>query len=119
MDESGKTRSNTLADRTLSDGSPRRTPAQMILRWTALSVLGILAAGALIFVGDTVVFFLRGKPSEQIVVTRYMAAPLKGDNTEFYYEGTGPESCAKSLFAQNGWSPCWYLRRHPMYAEPA
>jgi hypothetical protein len=48
-----------------------------------------------------------------------MAAPLKGNKTEFYYEGTGPVACAKSLFPQNGSNPCWYVRRHPLYAEPA
>jgi hypothetical protein len=98
---------------------PRRTPAQMILRWLALTILAILAAAALLFVGDYVVFFLRGKPSGQVTVTSYMAAPLKGNKTEFYYEGTGPVSCSRSLFPQNGWQPCWYLRRHPLYAEPA
>lgn len=98
---------------------PRRTPAQMILRWLAFTVLGILAAAALLFVGDFVVFLLRGKPHDQITVTGYMAAPLKGDNTEFYYEGTGPMPCAKAIFPQNGWQPCWYVRRHPLYAEPA
>ena len=101
------------------ESRPRRTPAQMILRWLVLTILAILGAAALVFVADYAIFMLRGKPSGQVTVTRYMAAPLKGDNTELYFEGTGPMSCAKSLFPQNGWQACWYLRRHPIYAEPA
>jgi len=91
----------------------------MILRWLALSLLAIVAATALVYVGDYLIFLVRGQPLDQVTVTRYMAAPLKGNKTEYYFEGTGPLSCAKALFPQNGWSPCWYLRRHPLYAEPA
>jgi len=98
---------------------PLRSPGQMILRWLALVLLAILAAAALIYLGDYLIFLLRGRPLDQVTVTRYMAAPLKGNKTELYFEGTGPLSCAKALFPQNGWSPCWYLRRHPLYAEPA
>ncbi|WP_263350033.1 hypothetical protein [Acidicapsa acidisoli] len=110
----------TTSPQSANQGSPvGRTPGQMILRWLALTVLAILAAAALVYIGDYLVFLLRGQPLDQIVVTRYMAAPLKGNKTEFYYEGTGPASCAKALFPQNGSPPCWYLRRHPLYAEPA
>ena len=101
------------------DTVPVRTPGGIILRWLALTLLAILAAAALTWVGDYAVFLLRGQPLDQVTVTRYMAAPLKGNKTEFYYEGTGPVSCAKALFPQNGSNPCWYVRRHPLYAEPA
>jgi hypothetical protein len=104
---------------TIPESRTGRTPAQMILRWLALTLLTLLASAALVYIGDYAIFLLRGQPLDQIVVTRYMAAPLKGNKTEYYYEGTGPTSCAKALFSQNGWSPCWYLRRHPIYSEPA
>ncbi len=97
----------------------RRTPGPMIFRWVALTLLGIVASAALVYLGDYVIFLVRGQPLDQITVTRYMAAPLKGNKTELYYEGTGPMSCSKSLFPQNGWSPCWYLRRHPLAADAA
>jgi hypothetical protein len=100
--------------------APRRlAPGQLILRWLGLTVLAILGSAALIYVGDYAIFLVRGQPLDQVTVTRYMAAPLKGNKTEFYYEGTGPISCAKALFPQNGSNPCWYVRRHPLYAEPA
>jgi len=101
------------------DRIPAHSATGMILRWIALTLLGILAVAALIFVGDYVVFLVRGKPLDQVNVTRYMAAPLKGNKTEYYYEGSGPLSCSKSLLPQSGWQPCWYLRRHPLAAEPA
>lgn len=96
-----------------------RTPLQTILRWTAFVLLGALAAAALTYLGDTVTYMLRGQPTDQITVSRYMSAPLKGDKTEYFYEGTGPMSCSKSLFPQSGWQPCWYLRKHPLAAEQA
>jgi len=96
-----------------------RTLLQTILRWTAFVLLGALAAAALTYLGDTVTYMLRGQPTDQITVSRYMSAPLKGDKTEYFYEGTGPMSCSKSLFPQSGWQPCWYLRKHPLAAEQA
>jgi hypothetical protein len=109
----------TAAREASPDATPSRTPGGIILRWLALTLLAILAAAALTWVGGYVVFLLRGQPLDQVTVTRYMAAPLKGNKTEFYYEGTGPVSCAKALFPQDGSNPCWYVRRHPLYAEPA
>jgi len=96
-----------------------RLPAQLILRWTAFVLLGTLAAAALTYLGDTGVYLLRGQPTDQVIVSRYMSAPLKGDKTEYFYEGTGPISCSKSIFPQSGWQPCWYLRKHPLAAEQA
>ena len=95
------------------------TPGQKIVRWIAFGLLAVLAAGALVYLGDYVTFLLRGQPLDQVTVTRYMAAPMKGDKTEYYYEGSGPMACAKALFPQGGWSPCWYLRRHPLASEKA
>ncbi len=97
----------------------RRTPLQTIMRWVGFVLLGGIGVAALIYLGDTAAFYLRGKPTDQVVVSRYMSAPLKGDKTEYYYEGTGPVSCSKSLFPQIGWQPCWYLRKHPLSAEQA
>jgi hypothetical protein len=99
--------------------SPSHSATGLIFRWIAFALLGVIAVAALIYVGDYVTFLVRGQPLDQVNVTRYMAAPLKGNKTELYYEGSGPLSCAKALFPQNGWQPCWYLRRHPLYAEPA
>jgi hypothetical protein len=102
-----------------SAGQSLRTPLQTILRWIGFAALGVLGAAALAYLGDTAAFYLRGQPTDQVTITRYMAAPLKGDKTEYYYEGTGPMPCSKSLFPQSGWQPCWYLRKHPLASEQA
>lgn len=98
---------------------PSRTPLQTILRWLGFTLLAAAGAAALVYLGDTAAYYLRGQPTDQVTVSRYLAAPLKGDKTEYYYEGTGPISCSKSIFPQNGWQPCWYLRKHPLAAEQA
>jgi hypothetical protein len=103
----------------ISGERAQRTVSGIILRWLGMSLLAVLILAALAYVGDYAIFMLRGQPVDQVTVTKYMAAPLKGNNTEFYYEGTGPVSCAKALFPQNGMNPCWYVRKHPLYAEPA
>lgn len=99
---------------------PDHSATGIILRWSAVTLLALLGAAALIYLGDLAVFALRGQPVDQVIVTRYMSAPLKGANkTEYFYEGTGPVPCAKALFPQNGLSPCWYLRRHTLDSERA
>jgi hypothetical protein len=98
----------------------RRTGPGLIgigLRWLGFTLLGLLGLAALVYIGDGVTFYLRGKPLDQVTVSRYLAAPLKGNKTEYYFEGTQPTSCVRALFPQAGLNPCWYLRRHPVSAE--
>lgn len=100
--------------------SEERSPAKLIAIWLGRLVLGIFALAALVYVGDYAQFVLRGRPQGHVNVTRYMTVPLKGtDKTEYFFEGSGPLACSGSLFPQDGLSPCWYLRRHPLYAEKA
>jgi hypothetical protein len=93
------------------------TVIRVVLRTLRQALIAAVAIAVLIYVGDFALFYLRGKPHDQVVVSRYLAAPLKGNKTEYYFEGTGPMDCARALFPQAGWSPCWYLRRHTTYAE--
>jgi hypothetical protein len=88
-----------------------------IARWLGLFVLVVLGLAALTYIGDTALFYLRGKPQDQIDVTRYMETPLKGHKTEYFYEGSGTIACSRTLFQQGGMDPCWYRRRHPLYSE--
>lgn len=87
-----------------------------LLRWTERVLLGAVALLALIYGGDYVVFALRGKPVDQVTVNQYLAVPLKGNKTEFDFQGSQPQACARAIFPQGGWSPCWYLRRHTTQA---
>ena len=81
------------------------TVIRVILRTLRQVLIGVVAAAVLIYIGDVALFFLRGKPHDQVVVSRYLAAPLRGNKTEYYFEGTGPMDCARSLFPQAGMSP--------------
>ena len=96
----------------MSGSAVQRTVRGVILRWTRRFLLVVLALGAIGYLGDWAVFTLRGKPMDSVSVNRFLSVPLKGNKTEFDYEGSLPVTCAESLFPQNGSSPCWYLRRH-------
>lgn len=67
--------------------------------------------------GDWAVFLLRGQPRSAVTVERYLVVPLKGKKTEYDDEGQRSVPCARSLFPQGAWSPCWYLRQHPIAAD--
>lgn len=88
-----------------------------ILRWTGYLFLCIFGLAAGLYLGDTIVFYLRSKPQSQVVISQQLAAPLKNNKTDYYYEGTGPSPCSLSLFPQGGMTPCWYLRRHPVVTD--
>ena len=88
-----------------------------ILGWIARIVLGAAIVLATLYVGDFVVFSVRGKPLDQVMVTRYMAAPMKNNKTACYFESSGPEPCARALFPQAGHAACWNLKRHPLVAD--
>jgi hypothetical protein len=96
----------------MSGAVVQRTLRSVILKWSERLLLSLLALGAIGYLGDWAVFSLRGKPMDTVSVNRFLSVPLKGNKTEFDYEGTQPVPCAESLFPQNGSSPCWYLKRH-------
>lgn len=97
--------------------SPRPSWLTLIGRWLGLFVLTVLGLAALVYVGDSALFYLRGKPQDQVTITRYLATPLKDHKTEYLYEGTGDVACSLTLFPQGGMDPCWYRKKHPLYSE--
>ena len=96
---------------------PERTVSGVLLRWLGQTLLAALILLALVYIGDYLIYLARGKPQDQLILNQYMSAPLKGNKTEYYYEGTGPVSCSKTLFPQGGLAPCWKLRNHPSISE--
>jgi hypothetical protein len=85
--------------------------AEMVLLICAL-------AGLSLYGGDWAIFLLRHKPQGTVRVERYLVVPLKGKKTEYDDEGERDVPCAQALFPQGAWSPCWYLHRHPIVADP-
>jgi hypothetical protein len=79
-------------------------------------LLGLLAAFVVAYVIDTIQAHVRmttGGPGEIYdTVTVYTAAALKGGRYEVFTERPDKETCARALFPQMGYEPCWYLRQH-------
>ena len=49
---------------------------------------------------------------ESIEVKQVIAAELKGNKEEYYFNGTTSVDCSKSLFPQGGVNACWWQERH-------
>ena len=80
--------------------------------------LALLAAAVLAYVIDAIQVRVRlatGGPSKVYdTVTVLYAAGLKGSKYEIYGDQPDTETCARTLFLQLGYSPCWYVREHTM-----
>ena len=76
----------------------------------------LVAAAALAWPADYAVWRVRGAPTAQVEVTRFVVAPLKGSKEEYYPDGTATVPCAQSVFPQ-GDTPCWYLQRNRVVYE--
>jgi hypothetical protein len=48
-----------------------------------------------------------------VQVNQVVAAELKGNKEDYYYNGTTMVDCSKSLFPQGGVNACWWQVRHP------
>ena len=82
-------------------------------RWLWRIVLTAIVGFMAVYVGDWLVFKLRGSPQSKVTVNHYLTVPLKGNKQEFDYLGSADVPCSLSLFSQGGLSPCWQLRRNP------
>jgi len=47
-----------------------------------------------------------------VEVKQVIAAELKGNKEEYYFNGTTTVDCSKSLFPQGGVNACWWQERH-------
>lgn len=77
------------------------------------AVLALVVCAAALYLCDYAVYRLRGSPQASVPVQRFLAVPLKGNKTEYDFQGGGDAACSRSLFGQDGMSACWRLRRHP------
>ena len=80
--------------------------------------LALLAAIVLAYIVDAIQVRVRlamGGPAKAYdTVTVLYAAGLKDSKLEIYSGQPDVETCARTLFPQMGYSPCWYLRKHTM-----
>jgi hypothetical protein len=79
-------------------------------------LVGLIATVIVAYVFDAVQMRVRlatGGPTRAYdSVTVLYAAGLKGNKYEVYADQPNSETCARSIFPQMGYSPCWYLRKH-------
>jgi hypothetical protein len=69
----------------------------------------------LLYIGDFLLFSVRGSPASSVHRVRLLAIPDKGNRVEYQIDVQQPEEdvpCSRSIFPQGGNRPCWYVRRH-------
>jgi hypothetical protein len=82
-------------------------------QWIFRAFVSMAACFLVTYLGDWIVYHLRGSPTATVTVNRYMGVPLKGQKEEYDYLGSVDVPCAVSLFPHGGQDPCWHLRKHP------
>lgn len=78
--------------------------------------LGLLGAIVVLYAIDCLQIRVRlwraGAESAYGTVTVMYGAGLKGGKYDLYTDQPDEETCARALFPQMGYAPCWYLREH-------
>jgi hypothetical protein len=82
-------------------------------------ILRLLVLPVLLYAGDAAYFRLKvalgGLAAATGTVKFYQAAALKGGKVEVYFDSPQTETCAHSLFTEEGHRPCWYASRDPVH----
>jgi len=89
---------------------------RLVARIVARVLVGVLIAGATVYLGDWAVWRVRasrGSGMGKATVSRFVVAPLKGGKEEYYYDGTADVDCSVSLFPQGASNACWWVKRNP------
>jgi hypothetical protein len=91
-----------------------RTQIKRFLVGTIVVIVGVIAV---MFVLDWAVFEFRvttkRNPYGTVTVNHYYAVGEKGGKTEFIFDPPTAQTCVHALFPHGGYSPCWYLSKHP------
>jgi hypothetical protein len=92
-----------------------------IARIIGRALLWLLAAAAVVWVGDWLVWqgrSLGGQGYGAVTVDRFVVAPLKGNKEQYYPDGRTEVRCTRSLLPeglpQAGAKPCWWVERNPV-----
>jgi len=88
----------------------------VVKRIAKIAAAAVVALCALVYAGDYIsarFHIPKGLGTLSTVeVQSYYAVPLKGGKTEFMFLKPENQTCVNSLFPHQGYSPCWYVRRH-------
>jgi hypothetical protein len=89
-------------------------------RWIVRSLMGLLIAAAMLYMGDWAVWKMRvahGGGTGSVQVTRMVVATLKGNKEEYYPQDTETVSCSVSIFPWTSDGACWWVRGHPIVMD--
>ncbi len=76
-------------------------------------VSGACIAASILYAADYACIRFGRSPFGAVIVTRYYLIPKKNGKTEFVFQPPELQPCVHALFPHQGYSPCWYLSRHP------
>jgi|SRR5579864_575313 len=86
-------------------------------RIVLIAILSVLILTALAYGLDYVVFRYRVAANRRaygsVTVQHYYAVQQKSGKVTYIFDPPQPQTCVQSLFPHDGYSPCWYLTRHP------
>ena len=92
---------------------------KFVFRTIAKSVLALILLAAVAYPVDFAVWRTRLAMSHDgrggmgtVEVNRVVAAELKGNKEDYYFNGTMTVDCSESLYPQGGNGACWWVRRH-------
>jgi hypothetical protein len=87
-----------------------------IFDYAKTTLLVTLIGGFLLFCGDWLVVLYKIARHDAVIgvvtVHRTVTASLKNGKYDIYAMEPVDETCLNSLFPHQGYTPCWYLRRH-------
>ncbi len=83
-----------------------------MLRWLRISAFAVLAFGVVSYVVDFAVYRVTGSPRGKFTVSHFVSAPLKNNKQEIDFTGKEDVPCSITIYPQDGFVPCWSLRRH-------
>ena len=77
-------------------------------------LIAVLASAALLYAFDDIYARVRGNQLSSVQVSRMYKMKNRWNETEYSVAGQENQKCIYSIFPHFGYSPCWYLNRHPM-----
>lgn len=86
-----------------------------MVRWFRSAALVLVIVLLVGYLADAAVLQMRvrhGTGYRVIQVDQFLNTPLKGQKEEYDLAGQTQVTCARSLFPQLGYQPCWWVERH-------
>ena len=86
-----------------------------MVRIVVRTLAAILLFAILLYPLDWLIWRLRvaaGGGMDRVTVNQVTVAALKGNKSEYYFDGTIEVDCSRSLFPQAGAGACWWLHTH-------